>query len=172
MFRNRKLKKVKLVLLDVDGVLTDGGVYYNEKGMEQKRFNVKDGSGIKMAVHAGIRFAVITGRRSRIVDIRARELDIHKVYQGALKKHLLLERIMKDFRVSREETAFIADDIIDLELFRRVGFRVAVKDAVKEIRQMADLVTKQKGGYGAVRDFIEYLLKSKKLWKTARERYL
>lgn len=167
----KKARKIRLVLLDVDGVLTDGGVYYNEKGVEEKKFNVRDGCGIRLAAHAGIRFAIITGRRSNIVNIRARDLDIEKVYQGAVKKHHLLDRIRKDFGVSEDEMAFVADDMIDLELFRRVGLKVAVRDAAAEIRSLADFITRRKGGQGAVRDFLEYLLKARGLWKGALRRY-
>lgn len=167
-----RAKKIKLIILDVDGVLTDGGVYYNNRGVETKRFNVKDGSGIKMAMHMGIEFVIITGRMSNVVKVRAKELGVKHVYQGALKKHLILEKILEVTKVKREEMAFIADDIIDLELFKQVGFKVAVHDAVPEIKRMADFVTKHKGGEGAVRDFIEYVMKAKGIWEEARKRYL
>ncbi len=170
--RRSRAKRIKLIILDVDGVLTDAGVYYDNHGVEIKRFNVRDGSGIKMAMHMGINFVIVTGRTSNIVKVRARELGVKHVYQGALKKHLILGKILQVAKVKKDEVAFIADDIIDLELFKQVGFRVAVKDAVMEIKRIADFVTKNKGGHGAVRDFIEYVMKAKGLWEEARKRYL
>ena len=124
-----------------------------------------------MAVHTGIKFAIITGRISKIVNKRAKELSINKVYQGVLKKHLELKKIMKDFKVKSEEIAYITDDIIDLKLLKLVGVKVAVKNACRDIKRAADFITPHYGGHGAVRDFIEYLLKVKKLWKKAIQRY-
>ncbi|MBU1075936.1 MAG: HAD hydrolase family protein [Spirochaetes bacterium] len=167
-----KLKKIKLILLDVDGVLTDGGLYFDNKGMEYKRFNVADGSGIKMALYTGIQFAIVTGRRSKIVQNRAKELGIKKVYQGILKKVALFNRLKKDFKVSADQIAYIADDVIDLQLLRLVGVKVAVKNACKEIKKISDIMTSRKGGEGAVREFIEYLLKGNNLWEKAMKRYL
>lgn len=172
IFHINRLKKIKCVILDVDGVLTDGRIYYDNKGIEQKSFQVRDGSGIKMAMHVGIIIVIVTGRQSNIVKYRAKELGIKYVYQKILKKHLLLEKIKKEIKVSEEEIAFIADDIIDLELFKQIGYKVAVNDAVKEIKKIADYITKNKGGMGAVREFLEVLIKVKKLWAKAIERYL
>lgn len=167
----RKIKKIKLVIIDVDGVMTDGGVYYDNSGMEYKKFNVKDGFGITTAIYAGIKIAIITGRKSEIVDTRAKELGIDKVYQGARRKYLQFDRIKKDFNVTEDEIAFISDDIIDMGLLKEVGVKVAVKDACKEVKAIADYITPQQGGRGAVRNFLEYLLKKKKLWKKSIQRY-
>lgn len=176
MFKNllhiSKLKKIKCVILDVDGVLTDGRIYYDNNGIEQKCFHARDGSGIKMAMHVGIIIVIVTGRQSNVVKYRAQDLGIKYVYQKALKKHLFLEEIKKKIKVSEEEIAFIADDIIDLELFKQIGYKVAVNDAVNEIKKIADYITKHKGGKGAVREFLEVLIKVKKLWPKAIERYL
>lgn len=167
-----KLKKVKVVLLDVDGVLTDGGIYYTNRGDEIKKFNVKDGSGIKMAIRAGFKFAIITGRVSNIVLKRATELGINNIYQGVKQKHTLIDDIKKEFKVTEEEVAFIADDIIDLELFKKVGVRIAVADAHKMIKRYAHIITNASGGNGAVREFIDMLLDVNGLWEKAIEQYL
>ena len=167
-----KLKKVKVVLLDVDGVLTDGGIYYTNKGDEIKKFNVKDGSGIKMAIRAGYKFAIVTGRVSNIVLKRATELGIDNIYQGVKQKHTLINDIKRQFKVNDEEIAFIADDIIDLELFKKVGVRIAVADAHKMIKRYAHIITKASGGDGAVREFIDMLLDVNGLWEKAVEQYL
>ncbi len=168
----KKAEKIKLILLDVDGVLTDGGIYYGNKDVEYKKFNIMDGSGIKMALHVGIQIAIITGRKSEIMQRRAKELGIKKVYQGVLKKHKILNRLLRDFHINKDEIAFVSDDVIDYGLLKQVGVKVAVKNACSDIKKEADIITTHKGGEGAVREFIEYLLKKKKLWKKAKERYL
>ncbi len=167
----KKLFKIKLLLLDVDGVLTDGGIYIDNKGNEIKRFNVKDGSGIKMAKQCGIEVGLITGRKSKIVITRAKELEVKLVYQGVKKKHLLLEKIIKDLKVKKEEIAYIGDDVIDLKILKEVGCKVAVNDAHFAIKKNADIVTKKRGGEGAVREFIDILLKEKGLWEDGLKRY-
>ncbi len=167
-----KLKNIKLILLDVDGVLTDGGIYITNNGDEFKRFNVKDGSGIKMAIHSGLKVVFITGRKSKIVMKRAEELNISEVYQGITQKHLFLDKIMKRFQVKENEIAYIGDDVIDLQIMKRVGLKVAVKDAHILIKKIADIITKKKGGEGAVREFIDILLKETGKWEDGYKRYL
>ena len=175
MFRRlkllKKIKKIELVLLDVDGVMTDEGIYYDDTGMQYKKFNAKDGFGIKMAVDAGIKFALVTGKKSEMVDIRAGKLGIHRTYQGVMQKHLLLDQIRKDFNISEDRIAFVADDIFDIGLLKKVGVGVAVKNASKEVKAAADYITRRRGGKGGVRDFLEYLLKKKKLWKKSIQIY-
>ena len=167
----RKIKEIRLILLDVDGVLTDGGIYYDNSGMEYKQFNVMDGSGIKMGLFAGLQFAIITGRQSKIVSNRAKELGIKKVYQGVLKKHTLLNIIKKDFKVKEGQIAYITDDVIDLKLLERIGVKVAVQNACGEIKKASDIILPVKGGEGAVRYFIVNVLKIQKLWTKAIQRY-
>ncbi len=167
-----KLRKIKVILLDVDGVLTDGGIYYTNEGVEIKKFNIKDGSGVKMAIGVGYKFAIVTGRVSNIVLKRANELGIDNIYQGVREKHILIDEIKKQFNVDEEEIAFIADDIIDLKLFKRVGVRVAVADAHKIIKRYAHIITTASGGNGAVREFIDMLLRANGLWEKAIEQYL
>ena len=161
----KKIKKITLVLLDVDGVMTDEGIYFDDSGVQIKKFNAKDGFGIKLAIDAGIKFAFVTGKKSKILKIRAKRLGVHKVYQGEMRKHLLLEKIKKDFNVKEDRIAFVADDIFDISLLNRVSVKVAVKNASREVKAVADYITRREGGKGGVRDFLEFLLKRKGIWK-------
>ncbi|MBN1898366.1 MAG: HAD hydrolase family protein [Spirochaetes bacterium] len=167
----KKLKMVKLIILDVDGVLTDGGLYYTSNGEEMKKFCVKDGSGIKMALQAGYKFVIVTGRVSTIVIKRASELGIEKILQGIKQKGSVIAEIKKEFSVKEEEMAFVADDVIDMELFKKVGLKVAVADAHQKIKKIAHINLRTGGGRGAVREFIDMLLEENKLWKKALEYY-
>ncbi len=168
----KKLKRIKAVLLDVDGVLTDGGLYFDSKGNEIKKFNVKDGSGIKMAIKSGIKVGIITGRNSSIVKRRADDLGVNFVFQGVKNKGEILDKICEKMKVKPEEIAFIADDIIDLSLFKKVGLKVAVKDAHKFVKKEADIILNKKGGEGAVREFLDAVISTKKLWNKALLYYL
>jgi 3-deoxy-D-manno-octulosonate 8-phosphate phosphatase (KDO 8-P phosphatase) len=166
-----KAEKIRWIILDVDGVMTGGGITYNSEGVETKTFHVRDGHGIKMAQRAGLSFALITGRSSQIVEIRAKELGIKEVYQGAKRKIEAYEELIKRLKLSDQEVAYVGDDLIDLPLFRRVGFSATVADADPETREHADLVLSYPGGRGAVREFIEIILKAQGKWKEVTERY-
>ncbi len=155
-----KAKKIKLLLLDVDGVLTDGTIILDNQGNELKAFHVRDGHGIKLAQRSGIAIGIITGRKSEVVNIRARELGIQEVYQGAHEKILAYESVIAKYRVEDGEVAYMGDDIVDVEIFKRVGMAVGVADADPAIRPHVDLITKTEGGRGAVREFINFVLKS------------
>ncbi len=155
-----KAKKIKLLLLDVDGVLTDGTIILDNQGNELKAFHVRDGHGIKLAQRSGIAIGIITGRKSEVVNIRARELGILEVYQGAHEKILAYESVIAKYRVEDGEVAYMGDDIVDVEIFKRVGMAVGVADADPAIRPHVDLITKTEGGRGAVREFINFMLKS------------
>ena len=171
-FRLRnKIKKVKLVLLDVDGVMTDNNVYYDDTGKKLRKFNLRDGFGIRLAQSSGIKFALVTGKKSKNTLSRAKELNIKKIYQGSVEKHRHLNQIKKDFKVNEDEIAFISDDIYDGKLLKRVGIKVAVNNACREIKNIADYITPQKGGQGAVRNFLEFLLKKKGLWEKSIQKY-
>ena len=156
---------IKLVLLDVDGTLTDGGIYRGNNGEELKRFNVKDGYAIVNAQKLGIEFGIITGRKSELVEIRAKELKIKYLYQGISEKTVILEEIMKKNGLSKEEIAYMGDDLNDLLIMKQVGLSGTPKDAVDEVIQVADFVSKKNGGSGAVREFIEYILKKDGKWE-------
>ena len=156
---------IKLVLLDVDGTLTDGGIYRGNNGEELKRFNVKDGYAIVNAQKLGIEFGIITGRKSELVEIRAKELKIKYLYQGISEKTVILEEIMKKDGLSKEEIAYMGDDLNDLLIMKQVGSSGTPKDAVDEVIQVADFVSKKNGGSGAVREFIEHILKKDRKWE-------
>lgn len=156
---------IKLVLLDVDGTLTDGGIYRGNNEEELKRFNVKDGYAIVNAQKLGIEFGIITGRKSELVEIRAKELKIKYLYQGISEKTVILEEIMKKDSLSKEEIAYMGDDLNDLLIMKQVGLSGTPKDAVDEVIQVADFVSKKNGGSGAVREFIEHILKKDGKWE-------
>ena len=154
-----RAKKIKLILLDVDGVLTDGRIIYDAKGVEIKAFHVRDGHGIKLAQKAGITIGIITGRNSEVVNIRARELGITEVHQGALEKITTYDGILERYGLSDDQVAFVGDDVVDVGIFRRVGLAVAVADADPEVKRFVHMTTRAEGGRGAVREFINLVLK-------------
>jgi len=166
-----KLKKIKLLLLDVDGVLTDGGIIYNDNGVETKIFNVKDGLGIKLLMEAGIQLGIVTGRRSNALYSRCKDLGINLIYDGVDNKIEVLEALLDQTGVSAEEVAFIGDDLPDLSLMKIIGLSIAVGDAHKTILDNADMVTIAKGGHGAVREACEAILKAKGLWENILEHF-
>ncbi len=157
-------RKIRVLALDVDGVLTDGSIRWNDDAREQKVFHVVDGSGIAYLRREGYRIAIISGRRSRATEVRARELKIHRVYQGYLRKLDAFDDLKRAFRAEDHEICFVGDDLADLCLFRRVGLAVAVASAVADVRRAAHHVTRAPGGGGAVREVAELLLKARGLW--------
>ena len=158
---------IHLLLTDVDGVLTDGGMTFDEEGRELKTFNVRDGLGVKLFQRAGGRVGIVTGRTSRVVDHRASDLKIEIIHQGVKEKLAVVEQIAAAAGVSLEEVAFIGDDLPDLTSIRAVGFGVAVADAASELLAAADYVTKAPGGRGAFREVVEKLLKESGRWEEA-----
>jgi len=149
---------VKVIFLDVDGVLTDGTITYDVYGREVKSFNVKDGYGIVRALKRGIPVVVISGRYSSFVEKRCRELGIEEVYQGVEDKLTLAEKVLKKKGLSFEDAAFMGDDLQDLPLLEAVGFSGAPKDAVPEVKLVVDFVSRNPGGKGAVREFIDWVI--------------
>jgi 3-deoxy-D-manno-octulosonate 8-phosphate phosphatase (KDO 8-P phosphatase) len=168
----KKAKNIKLLILDVDGVMTDGSIILDNQGNEIKTFHVRDGHGIKMALKAGVEIAIITGRESRVVERRALELGIKEVYQKVMNKVDAYEKMIKKYGLKDEEVAFIGDDINDLTLLRRVGFSVAVADSDSHIKKLVDLVTEIGGGKGAVREVIDLILKAQGKWEGVAEKYM
>jgi YrbI family 3-deoxy-D-manno-octulosonate 8-phosphate phosphatase len=159
-----KPASIKLLILDVDGVLTDGRITMNERGEEVKSFDVKDGLGLKMLMSTGVEVVIITGRKSMVVEHRAKELGIDEVWQGFKDKGALSRKIIGEKGLEKNEVCCIGDDLPDLAMFMEAGLRIAVADGVEEVREEADFVTKKKGGYGAVREACEWILKSKGAW--------
>jgi 3-deoxy-D-manno-octulosonate 8-phosphate phosphatase (KDO 8-P phosphatase) len=166
-----RLKKIRLLLLDVDGVMTDGRIIFDSNGVESKFFNVKDGHGIKMLQRAGIEVGIISGRESKVVANRATELGINLVFQKATDKLSPYLRILADTGFSDDEAAFIGDDLIDIPVLKRVGFAAAPSDAVAEVLPFAHFVTRNPGGFGAVREISDMLLKAQGKWEELTARY-
>jgi 3-deoxy-D-manno-octulosonate 8-phosphate phosphatase (KDO 8-P phosphatase) len=164
-------KKIRLLALDVDGVLTDGGIILDNQGNELKVFNVRDGHGIKMLQAAGIRVALITGRSSGTVARRALELGITDIFQGTNSKLIAYRQLLDKYSLSDSEVAYVGDDIVDIPLLKRVGLPVIVADAVGELDQYALLKTKNRGGRGAVREVSDILLKASGKWKELINEY-
>ncbi len=167
----QRAKSVRMLIMDVDGVLTDGRIIYTSGGEEIKHFNVRDGFGIRLAHRVGLKTAIITARYSEAVTHRSRELEISEVCQNALKKLPAYEQIIKDGGLTDEQVAYIGDDLVDLPLFRRVGLAAAVADAHPEVKQAAHYVTQLPGGKGAVRELVELILKAQDTWQEATSRY-
>jgi len=165
-------KEVQLLLLDVDGVLTDGSIILDNEGNEFKAFNVRDGHGIKMLMMRGIKVAIITGRYSQVVERRARELGITEVYQRCHIKSVAFDDIIEKLGIKEREAAYMGDDIVDIPLFRKVGLPIAVCDAAEEIKAFSVMVTKNRGGKGAVREVCDFLLKAKGYWDDIMGEYL
>lgn len=162
-----KAKNIKLLLLDVDGVLTDGRIILDNLGNELKAFHVRDGHGIKLAQRAGIVIGIITGRKSEVVNIRARELGITDVHQGAHEKILVYDQILKKYGFNDAEVAYMGDDIVDLSIFKKVGLAVTVADADPAVKPFVDMITRAAGGRGAVRELINLILKKQGKFPTA-----
>jgi 3-deoxy-D-manno-octulosonate 8-phosphate phosphatase (KDO 8-P phosphatase) len=166
------LKAIELLVLDVDGVLTDGGLIVHSDGSESKRFHTLDGHGIRLWQRAGGKVALISGRISEPVNRRAKELEIAYVLQDCHSKLPALEGLLRDAGLKPENVAYVGDDLMDLPPMRRVGFAAAVANAVEEVKVHADYVTTRTGGQGAVREVIEYLLKNSGRWDGLMGRYL
>lgn len=165
------LSKIKLLLLDVDGVMTDGRIIYDNDGGETKAFDVKDGHGLKLIQRAGIKVGIITGRQSKVVERRAAELGIEVVYQGVKVKLEPFREILENLSLRAEEIAYVGDDIVDLPVMRQVGFAATVADAVDDVKPYAAYVSKRCGGRGAVREICDYILKESGRWSAVAQHY-
>ncbi len=161
----KRAARIRLLLMDCDGVLTDGRIHLLDDGSEMKSFHVRDGQGLALWHRAGGLSGVVSGRASLALEVRARELGIHFVRQGVGDKVAAFESLLAEANVCAAEVAFIGDDLADVPLMRRVGFAVAVADACIEARRAAHHVTKKAGGHGAVRELIELLLRAQKKWR-------
>lgn len=168
----QKARNVRLVVLDVDGVMTDGAVVLGAEPLQAAAFHVHDGTGVKYLHRAGIRTAIISGRRTEAVAHRARMLGIEEVVQGAKVKLEAYEAILERSGLEDAAVAYIGDDLPDIPVMRRAGLAVAVADAVPEVLREADLVTRKPGGRGAVRELAEFVLKAQNKWEMILERYL
>lgn len=159
-----RARLVKLVIFDVDGVLTDGSLFYGDTGEEYKAFNSRDGHGIKMLRASGVEAAILTGRTSRVVEHRARNLGIARVIQGSEDKLASYEHLLAEVGLSPAETAFMGDDVVDLPVMRRCGLAVTVPEASEDVRRRAHLVTSARGGHGAAREACEFIMRARGTW--------
>ncbi len=166
------MKAVQLILSDVDGVLTNGAITYDNQGIETKSFHVRDGVGIKLWQRAGHRFGILTARTSHIVKLRAAELGVEIVRQGFEDKLPAAMQIFEDLNVAPEEVCYIGDDLTDLRLLQSVGLAASVADGAAEVRAVAHVVTKAGGGQGAIRELVELILKNQKRWNELLRPYM
>ena len=163
--------KINHLILDVDGVLTDGTLFFDANGSEMKGFNVQDGHGMKLWMRAGNTVAIITGRKSSVVSHRCSDLGIEFVYQNAKNKLVTLNEYISTHNVNPMSICFVGDELVDIPAFKKVGLAVAVPNAVPEALECADIITDKSGGKGAVREIIDFLLKEKGQWETVTNRY-
>jgi 3-deoxy-D-manno-octulosonate 8-phosphate phosphatase (KDO 8-P phosphatase) len=166
-----RAKKIKLLLLDVDGVLTDGRIIYDSRGHDMKFFDVHDGLGVYLLKKAGIPTILITAKGSRSIKPRARDMRVDAVFADISPKSAVLDRILNKYKVKSEEVCFVGDDLVDLCLMKRVGFPIAVFNAAPEIKEAAAYITLRHGGRGAVREVTELILKSQGKWQGMVEFY-
>jgi 3-deoxy-D-manno-octulosonate 8-phosphate phosphatase (KDO 8-P phosphatase) len=166
-----RLKHITLLLLDVDGVLTDGSIIYNDNGQEIKSFNCRDGLGIRLLMDAGIRVGVVTGRRAPALVHRCKNLGIELIFDGIRDKAAVLDQIVIQLGVDTNQIAFMGDDLPDLSIMKRVGVAIAPADACTAVREKAARVTTSLGGAGAVRELCELILNAKGLWQKIMERF-
>ncbi|MDI6732492.1 MAG: HAD-IIIA family hydrolase [Planctomycetota bacterium] len=162
---------VKMVIMDVDGVLSDGSIIFDTKGVEYKVFNIYDGAGIVYLHRAGLKTAIISGRSSKTVLYRLKELGMTEIHQNAKQKIEPLNKILAKYRLSFDEVCYIGDDLPDIPVMKQVGYAVAVRNARPEVKKYAHFITKNHGGKGAVREVAEKILKAQNKWKTILQRY-
>jgi 3-deoxy-D-manno-octulosonate 8-phosphate phosphatase (KDO 8-P phosphatase) len=166
----RKAKKIRLLLLDVDGVLTDGRIIIDDRGVETKQFHVRDGQGITLLRRSGVGVGIITGRSSKVVKHRAKELGIKIVRQGVEDKLAAYAEIRSKVQLSDDQIAYVGDDIVDLPILRKTGLAIAVRDSWTGLEPYVDLVTEMGGGNGAVREVAELILKAQGKWSSPAKR--
>lgn len=158
MSLSERIKPLRLVVFDVDGVLTDGGLYLSDSGEETKRFNSLDGHGLKMLKASGVELAIITGRTSKCVALRAKNLGITRLYQGVEDKLAAMQSLLAELNLAPEAAAFMGDDVVDLPVMRRVGLALSVPAAPQVVRDHAHYVSRREAGHGAVREVCEMIL--------------
>jgi 3-deoxy-D-manno-octulosonate 8-phosphate phosphatase (KDO 8-P phosphatase) len=167
----KKCAQIRLLLSDVDGVMTDGRIGFDNQGVESKQFHIRDGQGIRLWQQNGGQMGIVTGRNSQIVKLRAAELNIEIVRQGAGDKLAVVREICEQLQFKPSEVCYLGDDLPDLAVFGQVGLSVAVADAAEEICQAADYTTSVNGGHGAIREVVELLLKNTNRWEAATRKY-
>jgi 3-deoxy-D-manno-octulosonate 8-phosphate phosphatase (KDO 8-P phosphatase) len=168
----KRLANIEILLLDVDGVLTDGGITYTDSGEQIKRFNAKDGLGLKLLMGAGIKVGIISGLSSKALEHRCSKLGIDLLFAGIKNKSKVLDSIIAQTGINPEKMIFVGDDLIDLPVMTRVGVSFCVADASDDVKKHCDMITNLKGGHGAVREVCETILKAKGLWNDILDTYL
>lgn len=158
MILAQRIQAIRLIAFDVDGILTDGGLYLTDSGEEFKRFNSLDGHGLKMLKASGVEIAIITGRTSRCVELRARNLGITRLYQGVEDKWGAMQALLAELSLAADAAAFMGDDVVDLPVMRRVGFSISVPNAPQLVRDHAHYLAQREGGHGAVREACELIM--------------
>ncbi len=171
MTLDQRCQAIRLILSDVDGVLTDGRLIFDNQGIETKEFHVRDGMGIRLWHKAGYRFGLITHRSSHIVKLRAAELEIEILRQGIDDKMTAMRGILKEYRLAPRQVCYLGDDLPDLPVARSAGLGVAVADACEELRQAAHHITALPGGAGAVRETVEMILRAQSRWEDLIQGY-
>ncbi len=166
-----KLEKVKMLLLDVDGVMTDGKIIYTDSGAEIKAFCVKDGLGMRLLMNAGIKIGVITGRSSEALRHRCKNLNIEYIFDGVSDKAVILDKIVEITGIKASEIAYMGDDLPDIPVMRNTGIPIAVADAHEMVIETASIVTSAKGGNGAIREVCEAILKAQGQWESSVKRF-
>ncbi|MCX5872093.1 MAG: HAD-IIIA family hydrolase [Deltaproteobacteria bacterium] len=166
-----RLKSIKLIIFDVDGVLTDGRIVFAGNDLEIKSFNVRDGHGIKLALKSGLNIALVTGRTSDVVTRRAVDLGVERVFQGIWDKKPVMEQLLSELKLESREVAVVGDDVVDIPMLRLAGLAVTVPEAPIEVRKEAHYVTNHAGGSGAARELIEMILKAQDKWSQVMARY-
>ena len=161
--QKQKLKKIKLVITDVDGVLTDGGMYYSENGESLKKFNTKDAMGMELLLKYKIKTIMMTRENSKIVKKRAKKIKVSELYSGILNKKSLLDKILKKYNLKNDQVAYVGDDINDLDIMKSVGFSACPFNAMIEIKKISNYVCNLNGGDGAFREFSELIMSSQKI---------
>ena len=169
--QKERAKRVRLVIVDNDGVMTDGRIVLGDHGDELKFFDVQDGFGLVLLDRAGYKTVMISGKRSRVNKRRAKEVKFSAMYENAFDKLQVFEKVLKKFKRKPEEVCYIGDDLIDLPPMRRCGFAVAVANALPEVKQIANYTTERAGGRGAVREVVDLLLKTQGQWAEVTQRY-
>lgn len=167
-----RAKRVKILILDVDGVLTDGKIVLDETGKQLKFFDVQDGLGVVLLKRAGINTIILSARYSRAVSFRAKDIKVFKIYQNSDDKLKTYRRVLQQLKLNDKDVCFVGDELIDIPVLKRAGFSVAVANAAEEAKKVSDYITKRKGGDGAVREVIELILKSQGKWNKVISKYL
>ncbi|OFL26650.1 MULTISPECIES: HAD family hydrolase [Fusobacterium] len=165
------MKDIKILVLDVDGTLTDGKIYVDDKDNSFKAFNVKDGFALVNWLKLGGEVAILTGKKSNIVEKRAKELGIKYIIQGSKNKKQDLKNLLKELNITFENVAYMGDDLNDLGVMKSVGFSACPKDSVQEVLEITNFISSKNGGDGAVREFLEHIMKKNGMWKKILEKY-